>query len=70
MNVLNVLLVLLLFASLGLTVFGFIKPEKFEFYLEAFKYGMPPEGGLAIGLERMTAKLLDIDKALRDVQNQ
>jgi len=38
-----------------------LKPEKFEFYLEAFKYGMPPEGGLAIGLERMTAKLLDID---------
>lgn len=38
-----------------------LKPEKFEFYLEAFKYGMPPEGGLAIGLERLTAKLLDID---------
>ncbi|MBI4992516.1 MAG: hypothetical protein HZC26_00005, partial [Candidatus Magasanikbacteria bacterium] len=38
-----------------------LKPEKFEFYLEAFKYGMPPEGGLAIGLERMTAKLLEID---------
>lgn len=38
-----------------------MKPEKFEFYLEAFKYGMPPEGGLAIGLERITAKLLDID---------
>lgn len=36
-------------------------PKKFEFYLEAFKYGMPPEGGLAIGLERLTAKLLGVE---------
>lgn len=35
-----------------------LDPEKFSFYLEAFKYGMPPEGGLAIGLERLTARLL------------
>lgn len=38
-----------------------LKPENFSFYLEAFKYGMPPEGGLAIGLERLTARLLGID---------
>ncbi len=38
-----------------------LKPENFSFYLEAFKYGMPPEGGLAIGLERLTAKLLGIE---------
>lgn len=38
-----------------------MQPENFKFYLEAFKYGMPPEGGLAIGLERMTARLLGID---------
>ena len=37
------------------------KPDDFSFYLEAFKYGMPPEGGLAIGLERLTARLLGID---------
>lgn len=36
-------------------------PDNFQFYLEAFKYGMPPEGGLAIGLERLTARLLNID---------
>ena len=30
------------------------KPEEFEFYTENFKYGMPPHGGFAIGLERMT----------------
>ena len=38
-----------------------LNPDDFKFYLEAFKYGMPPEGGLAIGLERMTARLLEID---------
>ena len=37
------------------------KKENFEFYLQAFKYGMPPEGGLAIGLERFTAKILELD---------
>lgn len=34
-------------------------PEEFRFYLEAFKHGMPPHGGLAIGAERLTARLLD-----------
>lgn len=38
-----------------------LDPADFSFYLEAFKYGMPPEGGLAIGLERLTAKLLGIE---------
>lgn len=38
-----------------------LKPKDFEFYLEAFKYGMPTEGGIGMGLERLTAKLLDID---------
>lgn len=38
-----------------------LDPEKFSYYLESFKYGMPPEGGLAIGLERITAKLLGIE---------
>lgn len=38
-----------------------MKPENFEFYLQAFKYGMPPEGGLAIGLERLTQKLLNLE---------
>jgi nondiscriminating aspartyl-tRNA synthetase len=29
----------------------------FESYLEAFRYGMPPHGGFAIGLERWVARL-------------
>lgn len=36
-------------------------PEKFSYYLQAFKSGMPPHGGLGLGLERLTAKLLGID---------
>ncbi len=30
----------------------------FESYLEAFRYGMPPHGGFAIGLERLLMQLL------------
>lgn len=33
----------------------------FETYLEAFKYGMPPHGGFAIGLERFIMQLLGLD---------
>ncbi|MFO7684229.1 MAG: aspartate--tRNA(Asn) ligase [Chloroflexota bacterium] len=32
----------------------------FETYLEAFKYGMPPHGGFAIGLERLLMQLLGL----------
>ncbi|MFA6404730.1 MAG: aspartate--tRNA(Asn) ligase [Candidatus Paceibacterota bacterium] len=38
-----------------------LNPEKFSFYLQAFKYGMPPHGGFGLGLERLTAKLLGIE---------
>jgi nondiscriminating aspartyl-tRNA synthetase len=31
--------------------------EPFARYLEAFRYGMPPHGGFAIGLERWTARV-------------
>lgn len=33
-------------------------PNKFSFYLQAFKYGMPPHGGCSTGLERFTMKML------------
>jgi nondiscriminating aspartyl-tRNA synthetase len=35
--------------------------EQFESYLMMHKYGMPPHGGLGLGLERLTAKLLGFE---------
>ena len=35
--------------------------EGMEQYLAVFKYGMPPHGGLGIGLERLTMKLVGED---------
>lgn len=37
-----------------------MNPDNFKFYLETFRNGMPPHGGLAIGLERLVAGLLNI----------
>ncbi|HEY4519513.1 MAG TPA: aspartate--tRNA(Asn) ligase [Candidatus Paceibacterota bacterium] len=37
-----------------------LDPKKFSFYLQAFKYGMPPHGGSSTGLERFTARLLEL----------
>ena len=38
-----------------------LSPEDFSFYLNSFKYGMPPHGGFAIGLERLTMKILNLE---------
>lgn len=37
------------------------KPEQFEFYLQAFKYGMPNEGGFAFGAERVVKQILGLE---------
>ncbi|MEJ6951037.1 aspartate--tRNA(Asn) ligase [Natronospora cellulosivora (SeqCode)] len=36
-------------------------PAEYESYLDIFKYAMPPHGGLAIGLERLTKQLCGLD---------
>jgi len=36
-----------------------MNPEEFASYLMIHKYGMPPHGGLGLGLERFTARLLE-----------
>jgi nondiscriminating aspartyl-tRNA synthetase len=35
-------------------------PADIQSYMMAFRYGMPPHGGLGIGLERLTMRLLDL----------
>ncbi|MEM8534186.1 MAG: aspartate--tRNA(Asn) ligase [Chloroflexota bacterium] len=37
-----------------------MKAELLDWYLEAFRHGMPPHGGFAIGLERWVSRLLGI----------
>ncbi|MFU7516270.1 aspartate--tRNA(Asn) ligase [Clostridium sp. HCS.1] len=37
-----------------------LNPNDYEGYTEIFKYGMPKHGGLGIGLERITAQLLNL----------
>jgi aspartyl-tRNA synthetase len=37
-----------------------LDPEDFSFYLDPFRYGMPPHGGWGIGIERLLVKMLDL----------
>jgi len=37
------------------------KHPGFKYYLQAFQYGMPPHGGFAMGLERLTEKLVGLN---------
>ena len=40
--------------------------EKFRFFIDAFKYGAPPHGGIAYGLDRVTMLITGTDN-IRDV---
>lgn len=37
-----------------------LNPAQFASYLMAHRYGLPPHGGLGLGLERLTARLLEL----------
>ncbi|MCX6695031.1 MAG: aspartate--tRNA(Asn) ligase [Candidatus Altiarchaeota archaeon] len=37
-----------------------LDPDNFEFYLKAFRYGMPPHGGWSIGSERITQAITGV----------
>lgn len=37
-----------------------LNPNEFSSYLSNFTIGMPPHGGLAIGLERLTAQIIGL----------
>jgi len=37
-----------------------LDPSAFNFYLDAFRFGMPPHGGWGLGVERLVQKMLDL----------
>ncbi len=43
-----------------------LNPASFEFYLKAFRYGMPPHGGFGLGAERLIKQMLDLNN-IREV---
>ncbi|MFB6190106.1 MAG: aspartate--tRNA(Asn) ligase [Candidatus Nanohaloarchaea archaeon] len=38
-----------------------IDPEDISFYLESFKFGMPPHGGYGLGIDRLVKQIAELD---------
>ena len=53
-----------MFEALGLTME--VAQDKFGYFLDAFKYGAPPHGGFACGLDRLTMLLANTEN-IKDV---
>ena len=43
-----------------------LSADSFEFYLDAFRYGMPPHAGWGLGVERLLMSMLEVEN-IRDV---
>ena len=43
-----------------------LSADSFEFYLDAFRYGMPPHAGWGLGIERLLMSMLEVEN-IRDV---
>jgi nondiscriminating aspartyl-tRNA synthetase len=39
---------------------GGVTVQKMEFYLNSFRYGMPPHGGCGVGIDRIVQQMLDL----------
>ncbi len=44
-----------------------LNPKSVEWFTKFFKYGVPPHGGFALGIERITMALLDLDNIRKAV---
>ncbi|MBN3036852.1 MAG: aspartate--tRNA(Asn) ligase [Candidatus Diapherotrites archaeon] len=44
-----------------------LREEDFAFYLNSFKYGMPPHGGVGVGVDRFVQKMLNLSNVRETV---
>ncbi len=44
-----------------------IDPEDISFYLESFKFGMPPHGGYGLGIDRLVKQVADLDNVKESI---
>jgi aspartyl-tRNA synthetase len=41
-----------------------LRPEDFKFYVDPFRYGMPPHGGFGLGLERLVQQIAGVENIM------